>query len=225
MIIISLGWNCYVKDLCKKIGYDKETDLYDWANTFEFRKSLACLDSKVDIFDDIHDISTLAPLTEFYNSTFSIRFPHDKEYFENRSLVSDKFTRRFERFTKYKTDAVNRYLFVRSLNHRGGYGFPAEDVETNYSEAVYNQLQKYLPPNSHVLLITCSCLKKIKHKIYSKFLVFDNVINIDTQYPKDKDMAVKQIYKNFFSFCEEHFDNLGDYVEEMNRIIHKSNGV
>ena len=34
MKIITLGFVCYIKELIKLTSYDKDSDIFDWMNTF-----------------------------------------------------------------------------------------------------------------------------------------------------------------------------------------------
>ena len=36
MKVISLGYSCYLKWIIRDCGYTKETDIFDWINTFSF---------------------------------------------------------------------------------------------------------------------------------------------------------------------------------------------
>ena len=49
MIIISLGFNCYIKKLIQNTNFKKETDIFDYMNSFEFNKNIKSLNNKFNI--------------------------------------------------------------------------------------------------------------------------------------------------------------------------------
>ena len=53
MIVLSFGYTCYVKSLIQLTKYNKESDIFDWLNSFEFNKLIQSIDNNFNIFDTI----------------------------------------------------------------------------------------------------------------------------------------------------------------------------
>jgi hypothetical protein len=207
MKVISLGYTCYVKSIIATTKYNKETDVFDWMNSFEFNKIIKSIDNKFDIFSNIIKSPLEVDLQSnvLYSSDYSFRLPHETNMKE--SIITYK--RRFERFIKYKTTQDN-YLFIRLIN-TGRYGINAENIEENYNERSFNAIILYLPPNSKILLITDEKMTTDnKNKIYNGFYIADDVINPEhicfgkyTQYRN----KIIQCYKSCFEYIDRHFNS------------------
>lgn len=89
MKVISLGYTCYVKDLIKQTNFNKDTDIFDWINSFEFSKNVKSLDNKYNIFENIIKSPLNIDLNSnnvYYNSTYSFRLPHETNLNESKNL-------------------------------------------------------------------------------------------------------------------------------------------
>ena len=99
MNVISLGYTCYVKWLIQDSNFKKNTDIFDWMNSFEFNKNIKSLDNKFDIFENIVkspiDVD-LKPNNVYYNTLYSFRLPHETDLSESKQ----KYARRYERFIR-----------------------------------------------------------------------------------------------------------------------------
>jgi hypothetical protein len=208
MKIVSLGYTCYIKSLIQLTRYKKETDIFDWINSFIFHKMIKCIDNNCNIFENIIKSPVNIDLNSeniYCNEEYSFRIPHEIDL--EQSTINYK--RRFERFINYKNENDN-YLFIRMIN-KGRYNISEEILENNYNEENYNKMMSYLPLNSKILLITNVKLSSDeKNKIYNKFYVIDNVINPEhvfygkyLQYKTD----IIECYENCFKYISDNFDN------------------
>lgn len=210
MKIISLGYSCYVKGIIDGTKYNKDTDIFDWMNSFEFNKLIKSLDDNFEIFKNI----TVSPISvdlgypnRYFNNLYSFRLPH--EFNLNESVI--KYKRRFERFKEYKNINDN-YLFIRMINYKGRYNIHLESIEDNYNEECYNKLMSYLPKKSKILLITNEKMTEDdKNKIYNKFYIVDNIINPEHaafgDYLQYKNKIIN-CYQLCFQYIDENFDKL-----------------
>ena len=210
MKIISLGYTCYIKTLINATKYNKETDIFDWINSFYFNKLILSLENKFDIFNKLIKSPIKVDLlvdNVFYNEIYSFRLPHEVDL----TLSKDIYNRRLDRFMEYKT--INEsYLFIRIINYTGRYNVNAECINENYNEDCYNRLMTHLPMKSKILLITHHKLStEDKSNIFYKFYVVDNIINPDhISYGNFLEFKPKIIkcYESCFEYIDKHFDNL-----------------
>lgn len=218
MKIISLGYTCYVKTLIKTSIFDKETDIFDWMNSFEFNKSIKCIENGFDIFENIIKSNIDVDLKSnnvYYNPTYSFRLPHEI----NLNMSRETYKRRYERFINYK-NSEDKFIFIRQIN-MGRYDVPPEELETNYSNEIYKRIISYLPKNSIILLITDKELPLEQKKvIYNKFILLDNVISPEHiaygDYLKYKDNIIRY-YNILFHYIEKNFNNLD--INKMKNIV------
>lgn len=208
MIIISFGYTCYLKSLINLTKYNKESDIFDWMNSFEFNKIIKSIDNNFDIFDNIIKSPINIDLKSsniFFNEIYSFRLPHEINI--NTSKITYK--KRFERFLNYKNQSDN-YLFIRLING-GRYDINAEIIENNYNEECFNKLITYLPLNSKILLISDSKMTNDDlNKIYDKFYIIDDCINPEHifygKYLKNKNLIIN-CYKSCFEYIDKNFNN------------------
>jgi len=199
-----------MKMLLSQTKYNKESDIFDWMNSFEFNKLIKSLDNNFDIFSNI----IKSPLTvdlhqtneRFFNNIYSFRLPHEKNI--NDSKIT--YARRYERFLNYKNTDDN-YLFIRVING-GNYGISHELIENNYNEQCFNQIMTYLPSNSKILLLNHRKMESDSlNKIYNKFIIIDDCINAahanHGPYVKHKDLIIK-CYNSCFEYIDTNFNNL-----------------
>ena len=142
MKVISLGYTCYVKDLIKKTNFNKDTDIFDWINSFEFSKNVKSLDNKYNIFENIIKSPINIDLNSnnvYYNTTYSFRIPHETNLDESKKT----YERRYKRFINYKT-SDEKFVFIRQIN-RGRYSISLENLENNYNNEIYEKIISYLP--------------------------------------------------------------------------------
>ena len=227
MHIISLGFVCYVKDLIKLTPYNKDTDIFDWMNNFYFSKTVDSLANGFNIFENI-GLSTLEADTKkgstmvLYNKEYDFRLPHEKEYFYNKQIIIDKYARRYNRFTQYK-ESLDNFLFIRLINVRGRYGKVKENIVSEYSKENYDKIQQYLPKYNKIMLFVDDILDSvIREKIYSKFIVVENIIHPGfvaggTLFPY-KNILLKK-YNQFFKHCEKDFKHISDNIPTLNKYI------
>jgi hypothetical protein len=222
MKVISLGYTCYIKSLIQETDYAKETDIFDWINSFEFNKIIKSIDNKFNIFDNIIksplDVD-LKSYNIYFNEDYSFRIPHEINLDNSRKT----YTKRFERFINYKNDS-NNYLFIREIN-RGRYNIKAECLENNYNEENYSKIISYLPINSKILLITNEKLSSDdKIKISKFFYVIDDVISPQHiafgDFLQHKTHIIK-CYNNMFNYICNNFDNFDikiayDFIKNTN---------
>lgn len=209
MLIISLGYTCYVKSLINLTKFKKETDLFDWMNSFEFNKIINCLDAKCDIFRNIvkSPISIdVNNTTVHWNERYSFRMPHETNI--NESIITYK--RRHERFLGYKKTKDN-YLFFRLINC-GRYEFDPESLETNYNEICFNRLMSFLPENSKIMLISDKKMTDANLKLISnKFIVVDDCMNPEHvyfgPYMHHKNLIIA-CYDKCFEYIDKNFNTL-----------------
>jgi hypothetical protein len=213
MIIISLGYTCYVKSLIKLTKYNKESDIFDWMNSFEFNKIIKAIDNKFDIFSNITKSQLNVDIVSsnvYFNKDYSFRLPHETNI--NDSIIT--YNKRYERFVSYKNDS-NNYLFIRLING-GRYGINAEIIENNYNENCYNQIMTYLPVNSKILLISDKKMTNDDlNKVYNKFIVVDNCMNPEHvffgKYLQHKELIINS-YKSCFEYIDTNFNNLDEQI-------------
>ena len=157
MIIISLGYTCYIKSLINITKFKKNSDLFDWMNSFEFAKIVDSIYNEFDIFKNISKSNLEVDYESknvLFNDKYMFRLPHE-EYDQDKNTI--KYNRRYKRFIEYKQDVNNDYLFIRMIN-TGRYGLEKEDLKKNYSHNVYNRIIEFLPIRSKILLITDTIL-------------------------------------------------------------------
>lgn len=175
MKVISLGYTCYVKNLMKHTNFNKDTDIFDWINSFEFNKNIKSLDNKFNIFEDIIKSPINIDLNSnnvYYNTTYSFRLPHETNLHESKKT----YERRYERFINYK-NSNDKFVFIRQIN-RGRYEIPPENLESNYNDEMYEKIISYFPTQSIILLITHEKLSlNDKNKISNNFILLDNSIS------------------------------------------------
>jgi len=209
MIIISLGYTCYVKSLINLMKYNKESDIFDWMNSFEFNKIIKSIDNNFDILSNVIK-SPLnvdsASFNVYFNKSYSFRLPHEIKLHESKIT----YDRRFKRFLEYKNTSDN-YLFIRLING-GRYDISPEIIENNYNEQCFNEIMSYLPLNSKILLISDSKLTNdALNKIYHKFITVDNCINPEHvffgKYLQHKNLIIN-CYTSCFEYIDANFDNL-----------------
>ena len=209
MIIISLGYTCYVKDLINLTKYKKESDIFDWMNSFEFNKMINCLDGKCNIFDNIIQSPLIVDQHSsnvYFNELYSLRLPHEKNINESKY----KYNRRYERLLNYKND-TNTYLCIRLING-GRYGINPEVLENNYNERCFNRIMSYLPPNSKILLLSESKMTQENlNKIFQKFIIVDDCIDpahvFYGKFLQNKNVIIN-CYKSCFDYIDKNFDVL-----------------
>ena len=88
MNVISLGYTCYVKSLIQNSNFKKDTDIFDWMNSFEFNKNIKSLDNKFNIFENIIKSSIDIDLNSnnvYYNTIYSFRLPHETNCFGRKN--------------------------------------------------------------------------------------------------------------------------------------------
>ena len=210
MIIISLGFNCYIKKLIQNTNFKKETDIFDYMNSFEFNKNIKSLNNKFNIFDDIIKSPINVDLQSnhvYYNQTYSFRLPHDTISEQTRQ----KYKRRFERFINYKNINDTKFVFIRQIN-TGYYDVSAESLNLNYNDEIYSEIMSYLPSQSIILLLTNKKLSSDeKKKISKKFILLDNTIlsgHIDCgEYKRFRNYILK-LYIELFNYINYNFNNL-----------------
>ena len=176
MIVISLGYTCYVKSLIQDSNFLKDTDIFDWMNSFEFNKNIKSLDNKFNIFENIVKSPIDVDLNSnnvYYNPLYSFRLPHET----NLSESKQNYERRYERFINYK-NSNEKFVFIRQIN-KGRYGVPAEKLESNYNKKdfgkYYNRVTK---SGGIILLITDEKLSlDDKRNISDNFILLDNSIS------------------------------------------------
>lgn len=216
--IISLGYTCYIKSLLNQTKYMKDTDIFDWMNSFSFSKLVKSLDNGFNIFDGITrshlDVDT-GKGNVFFSERYMLRLPHEHNLIT--SIVTYK--RRYERFKNYK-NINDKYVFIRIMNIDGRYGIEAEDLIECYGEENYNNLMKHLPPSSRVLLITHHTLSdEQRPQIYEGFEVYDNVFNPENVAFGDK-MKYKGLIINQFNLFLTFLDkNFNIRIPELRRMI------
>ena len=112
MNVISFGSVCYVKELLRCTSYNKETDIFDWFNTFYFSKMINSIVNNFNIFDSIklNYLNVDIGKNVLYNDTYDFRMPHEESFFYNKNSVIEKYDRRFERFINYKKSNDNFFL-------------------------------------------------------------------------------------------------------------------
>ena len=208
MIIISFGYTCYVKSLVNLTRYKRESDLFDWMNSFEFNKIIKCLENDCDIFSNIIksplDVDLKSP-NVYFNDFYKFRLPHETSI--NESKITYK--RRHERFLNYK-NTDDKYLFIRLING-GRYDIEPEYIENNYNEDCFNRIMNYLPSNSRILLISdCKMTRDELNKVYHKFIMVDDCMNPEHvfygKYLHKKEVII-DCYKSCFEYIDTHFDN------------------
>lgn len=225
MKVITLGFVCYIKELIKLTSYDKDSDIFDWMNTFYFSKIILSLNNNFNIFENM----SLSKLDcdknnkqVLYNENYDFRLPHEQEYFINPNIIINKYKRRYERFINYKNEE-NNFLFLRIVNLRGRYGKNKEDLINEYNEYNYNDLIKHLPQHSHILLLVDGILdNNIKDNIYNKFIVLDNIIHPGFVAGGDLNKykpRLLEYYNNFFKLCDSNFNNLENIIQILNNEI------
>ena len=209
MNVISLGYTCYVKSLIQSSDFKKDTDIFDWINSFEFNKNIICLDNKFNIFENIVKSPINVDLNSnhvYYNPIYSFRLPHETNL--NESIQT--YARRYERFINYK-NSNTKFVFIRQIN-RGRYDVSAEKLESNYNDEIYTKIISYLPEQSIILLITD---KKIslndKKNISNNFILLDNSISPEHiaygDYFSYKNDIIKY-YNELFNYINNNFNNL-----------------
>ena len=217
MKVISLGFTCYVKSLILKTKYASETDIFDWCNSFYFSKLIDSLEDNFCI--DQHCIQSPLDVDKdkfvFYNSRYDFRLPHDQSI--------ETYKRRYERFQNYKYTDKN-YLFLRIVNIDGRYGKLPESICENYNDECYYRLMKFLPANSHILLLIHKPLDNdLRQKISKHFYVLENCINPEYCFFGDKmsyTPKIVQCYEECFQYVENAFDALDTNI--LQRFIHNS---
>lgn len=189
--------------------YNKETDIFDWMNSFEFNKMINCLDDKCNIFNNIIKSPLNVDLHSsnvYFNEIYSFRLPHEKNINESKCT----YNRRYERLLNYKNDNDN-YLFIRLINS-GRYDINPEVIENNYNELCFNRIISYLPPNSKILLISESKMTQDNlNKIFNKFIIVDDCIDpahvFFGVFLHHKNLIINY-YKSCFDYIDENFNGL-----------------
>lgn len=208
MIVISLGFHCYVKWLIEKIPkYNKETDIFDWLNSFDMVKLVESLENNFNIFDDItrHHQNRI----HLYNKKYDFRLPHEKNYWIDKKPIIEKYKRRHMRFLNYKNNTHDNFLFIRLINDEGPYGSNMES-SSNYTNEVYDRLIKFLPKNSKIILL-CEHHMENKNKISDNFILIENAINpLKGMVVQGLRNKYKNIYGTFLNYCDKNYDAL-DY--------------
>ena len=209
MNVISLGYTCYVKWLIQDSNFKKNTDIFDWINSFEFNKNIKSLANKFDIFENIVKSPINVDLKSsnvYYNTLYSFRLPHETDLSESKQ----KYARRYERFINYK-NSNEKFVFIRQIN-RGRYDVPAEKLESNYNDEMYAKIISYLPAQSIILLITDKKLSlDDKKNISDDFILLDNIISPEhiffgnyLSYKND----IIEYYNELFEYINNNFNNL-----------------
>ena len=210
MNVISLGYTCYVKSLIQHSNFKKDTDIFDWMNSFEFSKNMKSLDDKFNIFENIVKSPIDVDLRSnnvYYNSTYSFRLPHETNLNESKQT----YARRYERFINYK-NSNEKFVFIRQIN-RGRYDVVAEKLESNYDDQMYARLtSSYLPKQSIILLITDEKLSlDDKKNISDNFILLDNSISPEHiaygDYLSFKHDIIKY-YNELFKYIYNNFHDL-----------------
>jgi len=210
---ISLGTNCYTKDVLKKCGYDKETDIFDWMNTFYFGSLISSLENNFNIFDNIEVCKLPGEPYDnvIFNNLYNFRLPHDSEYWKNRDVVIEKYQRRFNRFLQYRIDNDN-YLFIRTIRLDNQYGIEEESILQQYSETNRLRINKFLPSNSIIVLLTDKKIdSKVKEIVNKNYILLDEICHpekIIYTGNKEEQERMLNLYNDFFCYCDEHFDEL-----------------
>ena len=209
MNIISLGYTCYVKSLIQNSNFKKDTDIFDWMNSFEFNKNIKSLDNKFNIFENIVKSPIDVDLNSnnvYYNTLYSFRLPHEMNLSESKQT----YERRYERFINYK-NSNEKFIFIRQIN-TGRYDVPAENLESNYNDEMYTKIISYLPTQSIILLITDKKLPlDDKKNISNKFYLLDNVISPEHiaygDYLSYKNDIIKY-YNELFKYINNNFNRI-----------------
>jgi hypothetical protein len=209
MNVISLGYTCYVKSLIQTSNFNKDTDIFDWMNSFEFNKNIKSLDNKFDIFKNIVKSPIDVDLSSkhvYYNTLYSFRLPHEANLNESKQ----KYVRRYERFINYK-NSKEKFVFIRQIN-RGRYNVPSEKLESNYDDEMYSKIISYLPKQSIILLITDEKLSlDDKKNISDNFILLDNSISPEHiaygDYLSYKNDIIKY-YNELFKYINNNFNKL-----------------
>lgn len=205
MNVISFGYTCYVKTLIQNSNFKKDTDIFDWLNSFEFNKNIKSLDNKFNIFENLVKSTLDVDLNSnnvYYNPIYSFRIPHEKNLSESK--------KKYERFINYK-NCNEKFVFIRQIN-KGRYDVPAEILESNYNDVNYAKLISYLPAQSIVLLITDEKLSlEDKKNISDNFILLDNSISPEHisygNYLSYKNDIIKY-YNELFEYINNNFDNI-----------------
>lgn len=218
MNIVSLGYTCYVKSIIQETDFKKESDIFDWINSFEFNKNIKSIENKFNIFENLaksHLNVDSKSNNVFFNTEYCFRLPHETNFLES----SQKYKRRYERFINYKNSS-DKFVFIRQIN-RGRYGIPAENIENNYNDESYEKIISYLPEKSKILLISDKVIPlDEKNNISDKFFVIDDIISPEHiaygNYLKYKKQIVK-FYNELFEYIKNNFDYLN--VNIMKEIV------
>tara|TARA_Y100000389_G_scaffold154535_1_gene155060 strand:- start:275 stop:958 length:684 start_codon:yes stop_codon:yes gene_type:complete len=209
MRVVSLGYTCYVKSLIQNSYFEKDTDIFDWMNTFEFSKIIESLDNKFNIFENIVkspiDVDSNTN-NVYYNPIYSFRLPHETNLNESKQT----YARRYERFIKYK-NSNDKFVFIRQIN-RSRYNVPAEKIESNYDDQMYARLNSYLPTQSKIILITDEKLSlDDKKNISDNFILLDNSISPEHiaygDYLSFKNDIIKY-YNGLFKYIYDNFNDI-----------------
>ena len=213
MKVISLGYTCYVKSLIQDSHFKKDTDIFDWLNSFEFNKNIKSLDNEFNIFENIVKSPIDVDLNSnnvYYNPLYSFRLPHETNLNESKQT----YKRRYERFINYK-NSNDTFVFIRQIN-RGRYDVQAENLESNYNDEMYTKITSFLPEKSIILLITDEKLSfDDKKNISDKFILLDNCISPEhiaygnyLSYKND----IINYYNELFKYINDNFDNIDSNI-------------
>ena len=198
-----------MKSLIHSSNFKKDTDIFDWINSFEFNKNIKSLDDKFNIFENIVKSPMnvdLNPNHVYYNPIYSFRLPHETDLNESKQ----KYAKRYERFINYKNSDI-KFVFIRQIN-RGRYAAPTEKLESNYNDEIYKKIISYLPKQSIILLITDEKISlDDKKNISNKFILLDNSISPEHtaygDYFSYKNDIIKY-YNELFNYINNNFNNL-----------------
>ncbi|ADO67152.1 putative papain-like cysteine protease [Cafeteria roenbergensis virus] len=171
--IVSLGYNCYIKNFLKKNNVNQETNVFDWIGSEAWVLEKIIFD-KINFLDK-NDFKVINIKNEkmAINIKYYLRFKHDlKHDLSNFEDFKSKYVRRLDRldnilktkkkilFYRLETSLLNRDIFE---NHKHYY----EKSELYYLEKLINKLKlKY--PNTKFKLIYFSYTHptKIKENIH-----------------------------------------------------------
>jgi|UniRef100_A0A6C0BY94 hypothetical protein len=206
MKFISLGIGCWVKMLIKLFNKDKKnqlSDIFDWCKTFDFNNFIKALEDKWDILK--HEDITI--YNGIHNTKYKIYLPH-----ENSSKIEDeknKYIRRYKRFINYSNND-DVYICFRRITEPDkinihDYNYDNND-KNSYTKENYDRIIKYLPKNTHIVLLCTSYLDK-NINIYDKFIVLDNIINPGLLFhtsSNKENLIYKKKYQNFFNKFKEN---------------------
>lgn len=219
MLYISLGSNCYVSWLLRKIGFQHKSYPFDWINTSSISSIPVLLVNGFAFAiknwknsDFVDDLKLGALNNKYLVRDLSLRFPHEYDVDPEINLqdIVNRYERRFVRMSS--SAAENQVVFIRNVEI--GYGdYPSEDSISylNGERLLYQSLSDFCGHTNFVVLFFSRSKVFDYHPSFENFYIIRGCVPFENGFYKfNHAFVVGQPIFDFYQIFFEKFKVIFD---------------